>query len=146
MFQLEKQQKKLEAKGINVELSQLRLEWEAARNGGRGGNNAPIQDHEIDVVGDDESDDDDAPISPSPEALGPPAPFGSLGPMATIGPMATSNVLKLRNNFSIDNLLAVRSTLFKEDRGMAGHVAQDQGDQAIKQELQHQHDIKQENV
>ena len=39
-----------------VEIGQLRLEWEAARNGGKGGNNEPIADHEIDVVGDDDSD------------------------------------------------------------------------------------------
>ena len=38
-LQLEKQQKKLEAKGIMVDISQLRMEWEAARNGGKGGNN-----------------------------------------------------------------------------------------------------------
>ena len=53
---MEKQQKKLESKGIMVEIGQLRLEWEAARNGGKGGNNEPIADHEIDVVGDDDSD------------------------------------------------------------------------------------------
>ena len=56
LLQLEKQQKKLESKGIMVEIGQLRLEWEAARNGGKGGNNEPIADHEIDVVGDDDSD------------------------------------------------------------------------------------------
>ena len=43
-----------------VEISQLRLEWEAARNGGKGGNNEPIADHEIDVVGDDDSDSEEA--------------------------------------------------------------------------------------
>ena len=59
-MQLEKQQKKLEMKGIMVEISQLRLEWEAARNGGKGGNNEPIADHEIDVVGDDDSDSEEA--------------------------------------------------------------------------------------
>ena len=42
-----------------VEISQLRLEWEAARNGGKGGNNEPIADHEIDVVGDDDSDSEE---------------------------------------------------------------------------------------
>lgn len=87
--QLEKQQKKLEAKGIIVELSQLRTEWEAARNGGRGGNNQPIEEHEIDVVGDDSDAEDDTELPPLPSP--------------------TSNaVFKLRNNFSIDNLLAVR--------------------------------------
>ena len=59
LFQLEKQQKKLESKGIVVEIGQLRLEWEAARNGGKGGNNEPIADHEIDVVGDDDSDSEE---------------------------------------------------------------------------------------
>ena len=43
-----------------VEIGQLRLEWEAARNGGKGGNNEPIADHEIDVVGDDDSDGEEA--------------------------------------------------------------------------------------
>ena len=43
-----------------VEIGQLRLEWEAARNGGKGGNNEPIADHEIDVVGDDDSDSEEA--------------------------------------------------------------------------------------
>ena len=57
-FQLEKQQKKLESKGIHVDLSQLRKDWEAARNGGRGGNNEPIEEHEIDVVGDDSDNED----------------------------------------------------------------------------------------
>ena len=42
-----------------VEIGQLRLEWEAARNGGKGGNNEPIADHEIDVVGDDDSDSEE---------------------------------------------------------------------------------------
>ena len=56
---MEKQQKKLESKGIMVEIGQLRLEWEAARNGGKGGNNEPIADHEIDVVGDDDSDSEE---------------------------------------------------------------------------------------
>ena len=42
-----------------VEIAQLRLEWEAARNGGKGGNNEPIADHEIDVVGDDDSDSEE---------------------------------------------------------------------------------------
>merc|ERR1712088_253151 len=59
MRQLEKQQKKLESKGVMVEIGQLRLEWEAARNGGKGGNNEPIADHEIDVVGDDDSDSEE---------------------------------------------------------------------------------------
>lgn len=138
-----------------MELSQLRQEWEAARNGGLGGNNAPIQDHEIDVVGDDESDDEDEvsaasaasggaspPVSttsggdsvspPTVAAHHPlllsqqhqrqphntfsPALFGNSGG----GGLATTNVLKLRNNFSIDNLLAVRSTLIKEEQTAAG--------------------------
>ena len=42
-----------------VDISQLRMEWEAARNGGKGGNNEPIHEHEIDVVGDDDSDTED---------------------------------------------------------------------------------------
>ena len=129
---MEKQQKKLEGKGITVELSQLRREWEAARNGGRGGNFEPIQEHEIDVVGDDESDGEEESdhLSPSP-FLPPPAgvslPFASLPtasppftslpttaspPLTSHSPIAAlsnTGMLKLRNNFSIDNLLAVKS-------------------------------------
>ena len=49
-----------------VEISQLRQEWEAARNGGKGGNNEPILEHEIDVVGDD-SDNEDQDERPWPK-------------------------------------------------------------------------------
>lgn len=139
---MEKQQKKLEAKGIHVELSQLRTEWEAARNGGKGGNNMPIEDHEIDVVGDDSDNEDDnssvnggmggtagdnssngssiinrSPPSPftalsnnnftSIGGISPPPGITATSPTA-FPPVSPFNILKLRNNFSIDNLLAVR--------------------------------------
>ena len=112
MLQLEKQQKKLEAKGILVELGQLRTEWEAARNGGRGGNNLPIEEHEIDVVGDDSDAEDDAEMTTTPLTT---APMSLVNNNSTTTPTppipvsTTSPFLKLRHNFSIDNLLAVKS-------------------------------------
>ena len=90
-FQLEKQQKKLEAKGIMVEISQLRQEWEAARNGGKGGNNEPILEHEIDVVGDDSDNEDQ----------------DDLDDQSDLSPQSQ----KPLNAFSIDNLLASRYQL-----------------------------------
>lgn len=116
-MQLEKQQKKLESKGIMVEISQLRMEWEAARNGGKGGNNEPIADHEIDVVGDDDSDSEEAsgdgsktdhcssPLLSSPSLI-----FGHHDDeinQAQDLSEATSQ-MKSVNAFSIDNLLASR--------------------------------------
>ena len=89
LFQLEKQQKKLEAKGIIVEIQQLRQEWEAARNGGKGGNNEPIHEHEIDVVGDDSDNEEEEP-SERPE----------LSPSQSQKPLNAA--------FSIDSLLASR--------------------------------------
>ena len=91
---MEKQQKKLEAKGIIVDISQLRQEWEAARNGGKGGNNEPILEHEIDVVGDDSDNDDDLEDGAEREQLSP-----------------SSQSQKPVNAFSIDNLLASRFKL-----------------------------------
>merc|ERR1711936_829687 len=91
MRQLEKQQKKLEAKGIMVEISQLRQEWEAARNGGKGGNNEPILEHEIDVVGDDSDTEDQ----------------DDLEDQSNLSPQSQ----KPLNAFSIDNLLASRYQL-----------------------------------
>jgi len=90
--QLEKQQKKLEAKGIMVEIQQLRQEWEAARNGGKGGNNEPIHEHEIDVVGDD-SDNEEEESSDRSE----------LSPSQSQKPLNAA--------FSIDSLLASRYQL-----------------------------------
>lgn len=92
LFQLEKQQKKLEAKGIIVEIQQLRQEWEAARNGGKGGNNEPIHEHEIDVVGDD-SDNEEEESSEHSE----------LSPSQSQKPLNAA--------FSIDSLLASRFQL-----------------------------------
>ena len=92
-MQLEKQQKKLEAKGIIVDVSQLRQEWEAARNGGKGGNNEPILEHEIDVVGDD-SDNEDGEDIEDQEQIN-----------------LQSQSQKPINAFSIDNLLASRYQL-----------------------------------
>ena len=137
LFQLEKQQKKLEAKGIHVELAQLRTEWEAARNGGKGGNNLPIEEHEIDVVGDDSDNEDEGCTDTSSLNRSPPPSLGGVNnnsllssaspspprhgltsPVTTLGvggftsthlpPFHPHNLLKLRNNFSIDNLLAVK--------------------------------------
>jgi hypothetical protein len=126
-LQLEKQQKKLESKGIMVDVSQLRVEWEAARNGGRGGNNEPIEEHEIDVVGDDEEEEDDEEAETEDELVKTAAAKESsednntaaLISSANAAAAATAHVLKLRNNFSIDNLLAVRfqSTLMKQEDG-----------------------------
>lgn len=159
---MEKQQKKLEAKGINVELSQLRTEWENARNGGKGGNNLPIEEHEIDVVGDDESDNEDDNSSVNGGYIGmnctttdnsngsngrsppPTSPFTALGnnnfsignnggispppgmtntptSFPSVSPFHPHNLLKLRNNFSIDNLLAVKfhqANLIKQEAGV----------------------------
>ncbi len=167
---MEKQQKKLEAKGIHVELTQLRTEWEAARNGGKGGNNLPIEDHEIDVVGDDsDNEDDDSSVnggiiggersgsahggvdncssngsahsmmnrSPPPSpfitalsnnnftglvgGISPPPGITTTSPSVFPHPHPFSNILKLRNNFSIDNLLAVRchqANLIKQEEGV----------------------------
>jgi len=92
MRQLEKQQKKLEAKGIMVEISQLRQEWEAARNGGKGGNNEPILEHEIDVVGDDSDNEDQEDLEEQAD-------------------LSTHSQKPLINAFSIDNLLASRYQL-----------------------------------
>jgi len=96
MRQLEKQQKKLEAKGIMVDISQLRLEWEAARNGGKGGNNEPIHEHEIDVVGDDDSDTEDQDDLEGSKF--------ELEDRADLSPQSQKPI----NAFSIDNLLASR--------------------------------------
>ena len=93
--QLEKQQKKLEAKGIIVDISQLREEWEAARNGGKGGNNEPIHEHEIDVVGDD-SDTEDAEEHDGGKF--------DLEDRGDLSPQSQKPI----NAFSIDNLLASR--------------------------------------
>ena len=105
-FQLEKQQKKLETKGIMVDVSQLRMEWEAARNGGRGGNNEPIEEHEIDVVGDD--DDEEEEEENDDEDLAKTASASTAAMISSAAAATAAHVLKLRNNFSIDNLLAVR--------------------------------------
>ena len=115
-MQLEKQQKKLEMKGIMVEISQLRLEWEAARNGGKGGNNEPIADHEIDVVGDDDSDSEEASADGnkleermSPLLSSPTLFFGHQDEeVSQPAQQLTSHLLKPINAFSIDNLLASR--------------------------------------
>ena len=100
-----------------MEISQLRLEWEAARNGGKGGNNEPIADHEIDVVGDDDSDSEEAsadgakteermsPLLSSPNLF-----FGHQDEEVSHPgqEITTSHLLKPINAFSIDNLLASR--------------------------------------
>jgi len=96
MRQLEKQQKKLEAKGIMVDISQLRMEWEAARNGGKGGNNEPIHEHEIDVVGDDDSDTEDQDDLEGSKF--------ELDHRGDLSPQSQKPI----NAFSIDNLLASR--------------------------------------
>ena len=74
-----------------VEISQLRQEWEAARNGGKGGNNEPILEHEIDVVGDDSDTEDQ----------------DDLEDQSNLSPQSQ----KPLNAFSIDNLLASRYQL-----------------------------------
>ena len=74
-------------------MSQLRQEWEAARNGGKGGNNEPILEHEIDVVGDD-SDNEDGEDIEDQEQIN-----------------LQSQSQKPINAFSIDNLLASRYQL-----------------------------------
>ena len=74
-------------------MSQLRQEWEAARNGGKGGNNEPILEHEIDVVGDD-SDNEDGEDIEDQEQIN-----------------VQSQSQKPINAFSIDNLLASRYQL-----------------------------------
>jgi hypothetical protein len=65
--QLEKQQKKLAAKGIHVDVDTLRKDYEMQRaNGGKTNFSSHYEvadsgtnDMEIDVVGEDDSDDDD---------------------------------------------------------------------------------------
>ena len=66
---------------------------EAARNGGKGGNNEPILEHEIDVVGDD-SDNEDGEDIEDQEQIN-----------------VQSQSQKPINAFSIDNLLASRYQL-----------------------------------
>ena len=83
-----------------VEISQLRQEWEAARNGGKGGNNEPILEHEIDVVGDDSDNDDDL----DQEDTG----RDQLSPSRQSSPDSLQSSQKPVNAFSIDNLLASR--------------------------------------
>ena len=112
VLQLEKQQKKLEAKGIMVEIAQLRQEWEAARNGGKGGNNEPILEHEIDVVGDDSEGEEEA----EPDTREP-----SLSPSSKPLPAA----------FSIDNLLASRQIL----AGHQPHLAKPEPAPVVKEEI-----------
>ena len=77
MKQLEKQQKKLAAKGIHVDIDSLRKDYDAQKAGGGngsgiGGGNGKFDHHhfdarsvdaEIDVVGDDDDDLDDLPPS-----------------------------------------------------------------------------------
>jgi hypothetical protein len=53
MRQLEKQQKKLQANGVDVTMEALRTEYEAKKNGNE------ADDFLIDVVGDDDDYDDD---------------------------------------------------------------------------------------
>ena len=81
-----------------VEISQLRQEWEAARNGGKGGNNEPILEHEIDVVGDDSDNDDDLEQEEARDQLSP----------SRASPDSLQTSQKPVNAFSIDNLLASR--------------------------------------
>ena len=81
-----------------VEISQLRQEWEAARNGGKGGNNEPILEHEIDVVGDDSDNDDDLDQEDARDQLSP----------SRQSPDSLQSSQKPVNAFSIDNLLASR--------------------------------------
>ena len=75
-----------------MEISQLRQEWEAARNGGKGGNNEPILEHEIDVVGDDSDNEDQEDLEEQAD-------------------LSTHSQKPLINAFSIDNLLASRYQL-----------------------------------
>ena len=74
-----------------MEISQLRQEWEAARNGGKGGNNEPILEHEIDVVGDDSDNEDQEDLEEQADI--------------------STHSQKPLNAFSIDNLLASRTLL-----------------------------------
>lgn len=69
MKQLEKQQKKLAAKGINVNLDELRRDYENQKAGGKSTLHLDAQklDEEIDVVGLDRSDDDITLKSPDPD-------------------------------------------------------------------------------
>ena len=114
-----------------VEIGQLRLEWEAARNGGKGGNNEPIADHEIDVVGDDDSDSEETSADGSKldllsERSSPTSTATTI--LEQSSPLAYNPVFEVRsgeeqqvemvakggsqarmvNAFSIDNLLASR--------------------------------------
>lgn len=116
VLQLEKQQKKLEAKGIMVEIAQLRQEWEAARNGGKGGNNEPILEHEIDVVGDDSEGEEEAEDAAASDTREP-----SLSPSSKPLPAA----------FSIDNLLASRQIL----AGHQPHLAKPEPAPVVKEEI-----------
>ena len=74
-----------------VEIQQLREEWEAARNGGKGGNNQPIHEHEIDVVGDDSDEEEES------------SDRSELSPSQSQKPLNAA--------FSIDSLLASRYQL-----------------------------------
>jgi len=106
--QLEKQQKKLESKGIHVDLTQLRRDWEAARNGGRGGNNEPIEEHEIDVVGDDDSDHEDNEMSMQEDNIKSEMKTELLDHQDHV--QSLNHSIKTFNAFSIDNLLSSRSS------------------------------------
>jgi hypothetical protein len=100
-----------------VELDELGMAWEAARNGGKGGNNEPIGDHEIDVVGDDDSDSEEASgdgskVEERSSPLLSSAPL-MLGHQDEEQQQAqdlseTNSQTKPINAFSIDNLLASR--------------------------------------
>ena len=101
----------MEAKGIIVDISQLRQEWEAARNGGKGGNNEPILEHEIDVVGDDSDNEEELEDQERSE----------------LSPQSQKPI----NAFSIDNLLASRYQLDSKNFNQV-HIK----DEVIKKEVQ----------
>ncbi|KAG8306745.1 hypothetical protein J6590_040182 [Homalodisca vitripennis] len=106
---LERQQRKLAAKGVNVDLETLRREWEAQQASGKSkdlhsprgdqslldsssccSNSSTTRDIEIDVVGDEEAD-----FRPSLQGLG----------------ATTVDKTRRLNPFSIESLLSMGATL-----------------------------------
>jgi len=101
--QLEKQQKKLMLRGISVDISQLRTDWEASRNGGMGGNNKPIQEHEIDVVGEEDSDREDSESIIHQDSI------KKEMQISLLDQPFHHHSAKTFNTFSIDSLLSMKS-------------------------------------
>ncbi len=119
--QLEKQQKKLAAKGIHVEMDALRADYENQKAGG-GGKTAHLDaqklDEEIDVVGMDDKDDDDTesncesnnntPALRTLLGLGSKTPESTPLLMQTTTPTHESVLRRKITPFSIESLLNCR--------------------------------------